>query len=156
MNTLSPTLAVQSNNLGHTSAHHSRQFSATKRSSDTVKVQAFANKVELVSGDNGNYQVAIITKFEAQRLLDNRQAILPPGYRRTRNIAKLFVIDHHPKFEKPRHTNSSKTTYISRFVVTPGSASPRFANGASVMGILIQHKPILSELKDLYSVRQVG
>lgn len=116
----------------------------------------FANRVELVSGDNGNYQIAILHRAEAEHLYQTKRAILPPGYRRTRNIAKLFVIDHHPKFEEPRNTNSSKTTYLQRFVVTPGSASPRFASGRSIMGLVHSHKPINANCKDLYSVRQIG
>jgi hypothetical protein len=157
MNTLSPTLAVQSNIDRHTSAHTPGARRPQNGSAKvTAKVQAFAKKVELVSGDNGNYQIAIIAPHEAFRLLATGQAILPPGYKRQRNIAKLFVIDHHPKFEKPRHTNSSHTTYVQHFIVTPGSSSPRFANGRSIMGIVIQHKPIDAKLKDLYSVRQVG
>jgi hypothetical protein len=167
MNTLSPMLNRQQHIDTHTSA---QSFSKTKSRNVIAKVLVkceisrekceispkFANRVALVSGDNGNYQVAIIHREEAQRLYNSNKARIPEGYHRRRNIAKLFLQDHFPKFEKPKHTNSSKTTYTQCFVVTPGSQSPRFASGRSIMGIVIQHKPIDASLKDLYSVRQVG
>jgi hypothetical protein len=149
MNTLSPRLPNANLISRHTSA---QSFNKTK-SRNSVHFNA---KVELVSGDNGNYQVAIIHRDEAMRLFTQHKARIPEGYHRRRNIAKLFLQDYFPKQEKSNNANSSKTTFVQRFVVTPGSQSPRFALGRSIMGILIQHKPILSCLKDLYSVRQVG
>jgi hypothetical protein len=137
MNTLSLMRANQTNSSRHTLPH-------------------FSDHVELVSGDNGNYQITILHRAEAQHLYETKRAMIPEGYKRSRNIAKLFVIDHHPKQEHSRYCNSSKTTYTQHFTITPGSQSPRFALGRSIMGILIQHKPISNGLVDLYAVKQVG
>jgi hypothetical protein len=149
MNTLSPMLNKVLDIDRYTSA---QSFSKTK-SRDSPHFNA---KVALVSGDNGNYQVAIVHREEAMRLFTQHKARIPEGYHRRRNIAKLFLQDYFPKQEKEQHRNSSKTTYTQCFVVTPGIESPRFASGRSIMGIVIQHKPIDASLKDLYSVRQVG
>ena len=146
MNTLSPRHNNQSNKNKHTLLHSLLQ----------PRTAHFALRVSLVSGDEGNFEITIVHKEEAQRLYAEHKANIPEGYHRKRNIARLFVADHHPKQEAGGHKNSSKTTYVERFVVTPGSSSPRFAQGRSIMGIVYQHKPILTDVKGLYAVKQVG
>lgn len=116
----------------------------------------FAARVELVSGDAYNYRVAMIHRAEAERLYASHKANIPPGGKRQRNICKLWLADYFPKFEESRHSNSSKTTRTKHFVVTPGPDSPRYSRGKSIMGIVQQHKPISSKVRDLYGVRIVA
>lgn len=135
--------------------------STYKTLNDTLRSVHFAQRVSLVSGDEGNYQITIIHKEAAERLYAQGKVSIPGGYRRIRNVAKLYVTDHHPKMEieiaGSRKRNSSKTTFLEHFVVTPGSDSPRFIRaGQSIMGVVHTHKPISDKTRDLYGVRQVG
>jgi hypothetical protein len=114
----------------------------------------FNIKVSLVSGDFGNYFITTIHRDEALRLFHANKAHIPDGYKRSRNIAKLFVPERFPRQEESRNANSSKTTYIEMLTVTPGPDSPRFIrNGQSIMGVVYQHKPISKRCRELYGVR---
>ena len=141
-----PKTKHQSNMRKHTMLHSLLQ----------PRTAHFALRVSLVSGDEGNYEITIVHRAEAERIYAAHQANIPEGYNRKRNIAKLLVADLHPKQETGGHKNSSKTTYVERFTVTPGPQSPRFAQGRSIMGIVYQHKPIMADVKGLYAVKQVG